>query len=261
MSSACSAATPAADEAPAAPGVYVFRGAAGRVLYVGKAANLARRLSDYFQASWDLPEKVRTLRARLQSIEWQVVGSELEALLLENRLIRELAPEINVQREVAGQDAPPPRNQVCRTVPGRQNADGCWGASAAQATGATEATVLLLDSAAAGQAELFFVGPATGLVQWRVCLGRPLPAKRLWALLEWSAGLRNKLPPGRGLAAWDAIGATLAARYLRRFRQELPLLDAADLLAQAPETAATTVATVLAHALSDPEPVAFRLPV
>ena len=89
---------------------------------------------------------------------------------------------------------------------------------------------------------------------------RPLPAKRLWTLLEWSAGLRKKPSRGRGLTAWDASGATLAARYVRRFRHELLALDTADLLAQAPGTAATTVASVLAHALADPEPVAFRLP-
>ena len=81
--------------APQTPGVYVLRDAEGRALYVGKAVNLRRRLRAHFSG-----RRWRGLKAgftRAVDAEWQEVGSELEALLLEARLIHELAPEVNVQ--------------------------------------------------------------------------------------------------------------------------------------------------------------------
>jgi GIY-YIG catalytic domain len=85
-------------EAPAAPGVYVFRDSAGGVLYVGKAVNLRRRLGAHFaDRRWrTLPPAI----ARVTAIEWQRVGSEIEALLREAILIRDLRPVVNVQTAV-----------------------------------------------------------------------------------------------------------------------------------------------------------------
>jgi hypothetical protein len=82
-------------EAPAAPGIYVFRDWAGAALYVGKAANLRRRLRAHFaDRRWRvLPPAL----ARVAAIEWQQVGSEIEALLREALLIRDLQPLANVQ--------------------------------------------------------------------------------------------------------------------------------------------------------------------
>jgi hypothetical protein len=82
-------------EAPAAPGVYVFRDWAGTALYVGKAASLRRRLSAHFSyRRWlALPPAL----ARVAAIEWELTGSEIEALLREARLIRDLQPIVNVQ--------------------------------------------------------------------------------------------------------------------------------------------------------------------
>lgn len=82
-------------QAPQTPGVYVLRDARGRAIYVGKAVNLRRRLRAHFAG-----RRWRALKAgfaRAVDAEWQEVGSELEALLLEARLIHELAPEVNVQ--------------------------------------------------------------------------------------------------------------------------------------------------------------------
>jgi hypothetical protein len=83
-------------KAPAAPGVYVFRDWSGGVLYVGKAVNLRRRLSAHFaDRRWrTLPPAL----ARVTTVEWQGVGSEIEALLREAILIRDLKPLVNVQR-------------------------------------------------------------------------------------------------------------------------------------------------------------------
>jgi hypothetical protein len=82
-------------EAPASPGVYVFRDCAGAVLYVGKAASLRRRLTAHFSyRQWlALPPAL----ARVAAIEWQETGSEIEALLREALLIRDLQPVVNVQ--------------------------------------------------------------------------------------------------------------------------------------------------------------------
>ncbi len=82
-------------DAPAAPGVYVLRDSDRRVLYVGKANHLKRRLRTHFA-----PRRWRGLKAplaRAAAAEWQTVGSELEALLREAVLIRELQPIVNVQ--------------------------------------------------------------------------------------------------------------------------------------------------------------------
>ncbi len=82
-------------EAPAAPGVYVFRDWTGAALYVGKAANLRRRLSAHFaDRRWlVLPPALASVAA----IEWHQVGSEIEALLREALLIRDLQPAVNIQ--------------------------------------------------------------------------------------------------------------------------------------------------------------------
>lgn len=83
---------------PALPGVYIFRDRFGRVIYVGKAANLRKRMSQYFQKSKmnraDL--KVRSLVNSIDSWEYMTVKSENEALILESRLIKEYFPHYNV---------------------------------------------------------------------------------------------------------------------------------------------------------------------
>jgi predicted GIY-YIG superfamily endonuclease len=81
--------------APRSPGVYVLRDEQGCALYVGKAAQLQRRLRAHFaRRRWPA---VKAAMARAVDAEWQVVGSELEALLLEAALIEQLQPIVNVQ--------------------------------------------------------------------------------------------------------------------------------------------------------------------
>lgn len=87
----------ACGRAPGSPGVYQFRDAAGTVLYVGKALNLRRRLQGHFAPGrW---RRLKPLMARVASVEWEEVGSDLEALLVECQRIQELRPAANVQRE------------------------------------------------------------------------------------------------------------------------------------------------------------------
>ena len=82
--------------APTLPGVYLFRDAHGQVLYVGRARDLRARLRSYFRSERQRPS-VEAALAAVESIEWRVVGSELEAALEELRLLRELRPPANAR--------------------------------------------------------------------------------------------------------------------------------------------------------------------
>jgi len=81
--------------APQAPGVYVLRDDMGIAIYVGKAINLKRRLASHFTPRRWL--RLGPEMARVTQAQWHVVGSELEALLLEAEYIQSLAPKANVQ--------------------------------------------------------------------------------------------------------------------------------------------------------------------
>jgi DNA polymerase III epsilon subunit family exonuclease len=82
--------------APQRPGVYLFRDANDQVLYVGRARDLRARLRSYFRSEKQRPAVEAALGA-LASVEWRVLGSELEAALEELRLIRELRPPANAR--------------------------------------------------------------------------------------------------------------------------------------------------------------------
>src|SRR5690554_5520446 len=88
---------PKASEIPTGPGVYRFRDANRRVLYVGKAKNLRARLSNYFAPLQNLHERTRRMVTSASSVEWTVVGTEFEALQLEFTWIKEFDPPFNVQ--------------------------------------------------------------------------------------------------------------------------------------------------------------------
>jgi excinuclease ABC subunit C len=82
---------------PTAPGVYVMRNEAGEVIYVGKAVNLRNRVRSYFQKSAAHPLKVRVMVEHIHDLEIIVTDSEVEALILENHLIKEYSPRYNVR--------------------------------------------------------------------------------------------------------------------------------------------------------------------
>jgi len=80
---------------PEAPGVYKMLGASREILYIGKAINLRSRVRSYFH-SGGLRELTRLLVTRIEDIDWIVVQSEKEALILENNLIKEHQPHFNI---------------------------------------------------------------------------------------------------------------------------------------------------------------------
>ncbi len=82
---------------PTKPGCYLYRNAEGTIIYVGKAVNLKNRVRSYFHADSSHDNKTRRLVRDIADIEWIVVGSELEALILEMNLIKKHRPKYNVR--------------------------------------------------------------------------------------------------------------------------------------------------------------------
>jgi excinuclease ABC subunit C len=88
---------PKTGEIPTQPGVYKFRDAGGRVIYVGKAKNLRARLSSYFQDIGNLHSRTAAMVTSAAGVEWTVVNTEVEALQLEYSWIKEFDPRYNVK--------------------------------------------------------------------------------------------------------------------------------------------------------------------
>ncbi|WP_426182432.1 excinuclease ABC subunit UvrC [Microbacterium sp. TWP3-1-2b2] len=88
---------PTQGEIPTDPGVYRFRDAEGRVLYVGKAKNLRQRLSNYFAPLRTLHERTRRMVTTASSVEWTVVPTDVDSLQLEYMWIKEYDPPFNVR--------------------------------------------------------------------------------------------------------------------------------------------------------------------
>jgi excinuclease ABC subunit C len=82
---------------PKRPGVYLFKGDDGEILYVGKAKSLRARVRSYFRGVESHGLKTRELVRRVADLETIVVGSEAEALILEANLIKEHRPRFNIQ--------------------------------------------------------------------------------------------------------------------------------------------------------------------
>ncbi|QGY40614.1 excinuclease ABC subunit UvrC [Pseudodesulfovibrio cashew] len=81
---------------PDSPGVYLMKNARGRIIYVGKAKRLRRRLASYFQKNAGHTPKTRALVANVRQVDILLTGTEKEALLLENGLIKKHRPRYNV---------------------------------------------------------------------------------------------------------------------------------------------------------------------
>ena len=83
---------------PDSPGIYVFRDATGKVLYVGKAKSLRNRVRSYFRKGGPVEENLRIARMvkRIHDFDFVVTGSETEALLLESNFIKHYRPPFNV---------------------------------------------------------------------------------------------------------------------------------------------------------------------
>ncbi|MEK7306261.1 MAG: GIY-YIG nuclease family protein, partial [Nitrospirota bacterium] len=81
---------------PPDPGVYLMKDANGDYIYIGKAKSLSDRVRSYFQEGAGLTPRIRSMIGNVNDIEFIVTGSELEALILENNLIKKHKPRYNV---------------------------------------------------------------------------------------------------------------------------------------------------------------------
>lgn len=101
-------------EMPTCPGIYLMRNRAGEIIYVGKAANLRRRVRSYFTPSALQDPKIARMHEQLHRLEFAPAASEVEALVMEMRLIRDFRPPFNLQSEVHERPVPygRPRNLI-----------------------------------------------------------------------------------------------------------------------------------------------------
>ncbi|MFH0820234.1 MAG: GIY-YIG nuclease family protein, partial [Candidatus Peregrinibacteria bacterium] len=84
-------------KAPTGPGVYKFLNEKGEVLYVGKAKQLRNRLKSYVQKSSDQSSRIQKMLEHARTVEWIETNNEVESLILEDNLIKELQPRYNVR--------------------------------------------------------------------------------------------------------------------------------------------------------------------
>lgn len=88
---------PQQGEIPTSPGVYRFSDRQGRVLYIGKAKNLRNRLNNYFQPLESLAPRTQRMMQLARHVDWTVVATDTESLILEHTWINEFEPPFNVQ--------------------------------------------------------------------------------------------------------------------------------------------------------------------
>lgn len=84
------------DKLPGKPGVYIFKDMAEKILYVGKAKNLKKRVKSYFREELD-SDKTRIMMKQFHSMEYIVTDTEKEALILESNLIKKYLPRYNIR--------------------------------------------------------------------------------------------------------------------------------------------------------------------
>jgi excinuclease ABC subunit C len=80
---------------PSSPGCYLYKDSSGKIIYIGKAKNLKKRVSSYFNKK-DLDIKTKTMLSHAETIEFLVTKSEIESFLLENNLIKKHSPKYNI---------------------------------------------------------------------------------------------------------------------------------------------------------------------
>jgi len=88
----------AVDSLPDKPGVYFFKDKTSQILYIGKAKSLKDRVRSYTYKHYKHSKRTRQLVRKIKSVDYQLCGSELEALLVESKLIKEHLPEYNVMQ-------------------------------------------------------------------------------------------------------------------------------------------------------------------
>lgn len=81
---------------PTNPGIYIYRDKFKNIIYIGKAKKLKNRISTYFNSKHNLSPKTKVLIKNIKELEYIIVDNEIEALLLENKLIKKHKPKYNI---------------------------------------------------------------------------------------------------------------------------------------------------------------------
>ncbi len=185
---------------PDRPGVYLFKNREGKILYVGKAVSLRKRVSSYFQPARPLTAKLMRLVGQVAELDWILAGSEAEALLYEQGLIREKQPKYNVlfrddksypYLKVTAEE-PFPRLFIGRVAPAPRHFLGSKEDAASVSRGAGEPGIKAIGPfAAAGLLRQAF-DAVRGVIPFRTC--RVMPKR---ACLDYHLGLCQAPCEGR----------------------------------------------------------------
>src|SRR5579872_242880 len=84
------------DSIPSNPGCYIYKDINGKILYVGKAKNLKKRVLQYFKPGHEHSPRIEQMITKIHDMEYHIVDTELEALVLEANLIKKYRPKYNV---------------------------------------------------------------------------------------------------------------------------------------------------------------------
>ncbi len=176
---------------PESPGVYLMRDRSGEVIYVGKSGNLRRRVRSYFTARALKDPKTNRIHNQLYTLEILTCLTEVDALLLEMRMIRDFRPAINLQEEV-------------HERPARYGHD--------------RNLVILVP--VGEKAEIYFLKGGSFVARQSVALGSA-PAKKLCARIRsaYFGRRRPESPPGE---EWET---EIVARWLSANRKRLNFVD------------------------------------
>jgi hypothetical protein len=179
---------------PESPGIYLMRGRSGEVIYVGKAGNLRRRVRSYFRPRALRDAKVARIHHQLHSLEILTCATEVEALLLEMRMIRDFRPSVNLQAEV-------------HERPGRYG----------------KVPNLILLAPVEGKAEIYYLKDGAFAARQTAPLGRS-PSKAVQARVRNLYFGRRRGRPARA-EVWET---ELIARWLSARKRHLNTIDVAQ---------------------------------
>jgi GIY-YIG catalytic domain len=206
---------------PDSPGVYVMKNRAGDVVYVGKARNLKGRARTYFTPRALKDPRVARIHQALHSLEFFSTPSEIEALLLEMRLIRKFHPPINIQTEVHE----------------RAHRDAREGN-----------LVVLVPEPESGKAEAYFLFQGSFVGQLSTRLGRE-PRKRVTKKIQ-SIYFGSRATRKRRREAWEV---ELVSRWMTTNRKRLNCVDVDE------AGSFDTVVRQLSHYLKDPDQLSRKV--
>jgi hypothetical protein len=190
-------------ELPEGPAVYAMYDKHNRLLYVGKSANLRRRMSEYFSPSLRPSAKTQIIRSEVADIAFHLAGSELEALLLENHLITTQQPAVNVQRHMAE---------------GRSRYNAPF-----------FSIVVVTRSAREGAADAFFLAASRPAYQYTF-LPRGKPPSSLMRLIAHFIADAPAPRPNVSLRNWGDMGREIGLRFFGARRHALHWRELTPLL-------------------------------